>query len=285
MVEDHETVATEDRLSEPQKSPLISVISVSFNAVGTIEDTLRSVANSTYSNVEHIVIDGGSTDGTLELIKAHEAELAKWISEPDKGIFHAMNKGLDLATGDLVTFLNADDQHPEDALDIVARISMKNRADIYYGEMLKSRDMNGEEKRMRVRPDLSLMPRTMGLFHPATFMSRSVFDKIGRFDERYQFSADYDLLLRAYLAGVHFHYITEPLAIFRVGGKSGMDHRSYVEGYRILKAHDTGHQKAMRKLILKAWVKEKLYKLTNGGELFGKRRVERRIQSKWAPSE
>ena len=261
------------------------MITVSFNAEATINATLQSVSNSSYSNVEHIVIDGGSKDGTTDIIKAHEARLAHWVSEPDNGIFHAMNKGLSLATGDLIAFLNADDRYPENALELVAKAFQEKDADIYYGDMYKSREVQGEEKRIRIRPDLTLMPRTMGLFHPATFIKRSVFDKIGNFNETYRFSADYDLLLRAYIAGVKFHYITEPLAIFQVGGKSGMDHRSYVEGYRILKEHNTGHHNAMRNLILKAWVKEKLYKLTNGGELFGKQNVERRIERKWATSE
>lgn len=280
MVEDYQSTAEKDTIGKVAKPPLFSVITVCFNAAGTIDACIDSVPNSDL--VEHIVIDGASTDGTVDRIKSREAELTTWVSEPDEGIFHAMNKGLALAKGELIAFLNADDRYPADALDIVRRKSKEKKADIYYGDMIKSRMVDGEERQIRIRPDLTLMPRTMGLFHPATFIRREVFEKIGRFDERYNFSADYDLLLRAYLAKCSFHYIQEPLAIFRVGGKSGMDHRSYVEGYGILKEHNTGHHLAMRNLIVKAWVKEKLYKLTNGGKLIGKRAIDRRVQRKWA---
>ncbi len=280
MVEDHESATEKDPILAGAEQPLISVITVCFNAVDTIDACLESVRNS--PNIEHIVIDGGSTDGTIDRIKTHEQGITKWLSESDGGIYHAMNKGIDLANGKLIAFLNADDRYPENALELVAKSFQEKDADIYYGDMYKSREVQGEEKRIKIRPDLTLMPRTMGLFHPATFIKREVFERIGCFDERYRFSADYDLLLRAYLAQCTFHYINEPLAIFRVGGKSGMDHRSYVEGYRILKEHKTGHHKAMRDLIIKAWVKEKLFKLTNGGRIFGERAVERRIQQKWA---
>lgn len=280
MVEDHPSAAEKDPIRSVAEQPLFSVITVCFNAVDTIDACIESVPTS--ANVEHIIIDGGSTDGTIDRIRAHEKKLSCWVSEPDEGIYQAMNKGFKMAKGELVAFLNADDRYPENALVKVEGAYKDQDADIIYGDMLKSRMVEGGEKRLRVRPDLTLMPRTMGLFHPATFIKRKVFDRLGGFNEQYRFSADYDFLLRAYLAKCSFHYIQEPLAIFRVGGKSGMDHRSYVEGYRILKAHKTGHHHAMRNLIIKAWVKEKLFKLTNGGRLLNASATEKRIKQKWA---
>lgn len=94
-----------------KNNPLISVVTVSYNAVGTIEQTLLSVINQTYPNIEYIIIDGGSTDGTVDIIKKYADEIVYWISEPDKGIYDAMNKGIKKANGEWINFINAGDSY------------------------------------------------------------------------------------------------------------------------------------------------------------------------------
>ena len=114
--------------------PLISIITVSYNAVKTIEDTIVSVLGQTYSNIEYIIIDGGSTDGTLDIIKKYEDKITYWVSEPDKGIYDAMNKGILKATGDYLFFLGADDKITCNFNDIIHLFKDKNT--VYYGDVL-----------------------------------------------------------------------------------------------------------------------------------------------------
>ena len=102
---------------------LISVITVSYNAVSTIEQTILSVINQTYSNIEYIIIDGGSTDGTIDIIRRYEDKIAYWVSEPDRGIYDAMNKGASKANGEYIAFLNSDDWYELDAVSIIAQFA------------------------------------------------------------------------------------------------------------------------------------------------------------------
>ena len=113
--------------------PLISIITVSYNAVKTIEDTILSVINQTYPNIEYIIIDGGSTDGTLDIIKKYQDKITYWVSEPDKGIYDAMNKGIAKANGELIGIINADDWYELDAVQNVVLEFNNTRPAIYHG--------------------------------------------------------------------------------------------------------------------------------------------------------
>ena len=112
------------------RAPLISVITVSYNAVTTIEQTILSVINQTYSNIEYIIIDGGSTDGTVDIIRKYADRIAYWVSEPDKGIYDAMNKGTKKANGEYIAFLNSDDWYELDAVSIIAQFA-DGKNDLY----------------------------------------------------------------------------------------------------------------------------------------------------------
>lgn len=255
---------------------------MSFNAAETIQQTLESVAGQTATGVEHIVVDGGSLDGTVEILKNFNNPRLHWISEPDNGIYSAMNKGWKMASGEIVAFLNADDVYFPDTAQVVLNVFTDN-VDIVYGNLRKERFLCNRWHHRFEKPNLDLMPRTMGIFHPATFIRRSLFETIGPYDEQYRFSADYDWLLRAYLADCRFHYLDQALAIFRVGGISTLDCGSYAEGLDILRRHETGHADEMEKLLKQCRKKvPRLRTIHNLVRFTGTTRLlEKRMTKKW----
>lgn len=195
---------------------MISIITVSYNAGATIEQTLRSVMEQTYSELEHIVVDGASTDNTPEILRSYETKLAYWISEPDAGISDAMNKGFSKATGSYVLYLNADD-YLTDRLAI-ERVASRLTGDIVTAPIIK---LEGDNERLvRPRGFTWWMNVKTGLFHQATFCSRRVLKALGGFDTRYRLEMDYDLFLRAYRRRVPLRTIPEPFSVMRAGGVS-----------------------------------------------------------------
>ena len=185
-------------------------------------ESIKSVLSQDYGDFEYIIIDGGSTDGTLEIIKnfAAEDDRIRWISEPDDGISDAFNKGLALATGDVVGILNSDDTYSPGALGIVAQAYLSNPgADVFHGEMIRFQDET---------PLFLLKPGKVGeniwyempLNHPATFVTRRAYTLVGGFDVGLQVAMDYELVLRLYRSGYRFQYIDRVLANMRYGGAS-----------------------------------------------------------------
>jgi glycosyltransferase involved in cell wall biosynthesis len=178
----------------------ISIVTVSYNAEKTLGRTLDSVAQQTYPNVEHILIDGGSTDASMGIAKKSGAHLAKSISEPDKGIYDAMNKGLALATGDVVAFLNADDFYSSDeVLSQVAELMVIKQLDILSGNVAFFRS-GAENKIVRIydagrfkfeKLSIGLMPA-----HPALFIRRDVLVRAGGFKTNYKIAGDFELIAR-----------------------------------------------------------------------------------------
>lgn len=198
----------------------ISVITVCLNASATIGETLRSVREQTHLNIEHIVVDGGSTDGTVDIL-AHSG--CRFISEPDRGIYHAMNKGIAMATGEIIGFLNSDDLfHTRRAIEWVAQSA--DQADIVYGNVVIVRRHDTSQivryysarhfKRYQMR--FGQIPP-----HPATYIKRSLLISVGGFNEQYRISGDFDLMLRLiYKQRCSIRYIDKTLVTFRSGGVS-----------------------------------------------------------------
>ena len=199
-------------------APLISVITAVFNGAEYLEETIRAIAEQTYAPVEHIVVDGGSTDGTVAILEKHSDQLAYWISEADKGIYDAMNKGIDLVTDpeSYVLFANSDDHlYSPEALERV--ISQSSGEDLVYGKMvLTDGDFSGVAGK-RVNFD-DLAQQT--LCHPATFVRRRVFDQVGKFDTSYRIAADYDHIVRCFAAPVTTRFVDVIVATMRMGGVS-----------------------------------------------------------------
>ncbi|MGD0093351.1 MAG: glycosyltransferase family 2 protein [Planctomycetota bacterium] len=195
--------------------PVISIITVVYNGQATLERAVRSVLEQTYAHVEYIVIDGGSTDGTLEIIRRYEERIALWLSEPDGGIFDAMNKGLALASGDCVAILNCDDYYAPRAVAAVVEALQRAPAEAVYGDSIFVLEDIGLERQVHAAPQLT---RGMTLCHPALFVARSAYARLGVYDLRYRYSADFDFALRLHHAKVKWCKVPEPLAYFTGGG-------------------------------------------------------------------
>lgn len=222
------------------RGPKVSVITVCRNSLKTLPTTLDSVARQTYPNIEHIVIDGASTDGTREYLEGRRISLAVLVSEPDGGIYDAMNKGLTHATGDLIHFLNADDCfYDAEAVERAVRaIEEHPDAGLYYGNI-------------EVRPPCG-MPFVYApedaekaaemmvcgcLPHQGTFARRRVFDRTGPFDTRWRLHAEYDWFLKAIADdGIGLRHIPVIVASFALGGESGNLAKGQPEIYAIQNA-------------------------------------------------
>lgn len=203
------------------ENPKVSVITVCLNAAETLEDTFISVANQAYDNIEYIVIDGGSTDGTLDLIHKYEKHISYWNSSPDSGIYDAINNGLARCTGELIGIINADDWYDAGAVQAVVRAFAANpKAGVFHGALT----LVYPDKRIKqVFPSArqtDRLRRSMIIHHPTCFIRRDVYEKWGRFNLQYKIAADYELLLRFYSQGVRFQAIEQSLASMRTGGIS-----------------------------------------------------------------
>jgi glycosyltransferase involved in cell wall biosynthesis len=237
------TARTRCELDEPVK---ISVITVVYNGAATVEDTILSVAAQTYPDVEHIVIDGGSTDGTVPIIEKHRDKLARVVSEPDQGIYDAMNKGIACATGDVVGTLNSDDVYADDrVLATVAEAFADPELDACYGDLVYV----DRERTDRVVRYWTSRPYVPGLFergwmpaHPTFYVRRRVYERYGSFDLEYKIQSDFELTMR--LLRVHrirSRYIPRIMVRMRMGGTTNKKLSNIVKGnlesYRACRKH------------------------------------------------
>lgn len=201
----------------------ISVITVSLNSVKTIERTIQSVIRQSYDGLEYIIIDGGSTDGTTEIIKRYEDYIAYWISEKDDGIYDAMNKGIARSTGEIIAFLNSDDWYEENTLVKVNHYYEKHNPMILTGRLhiLKkgkwikySHILGSDEENIRM---------AMIYQHPATFARREVFERFGGFHTGYKIAADFEWMLRMYDSNIEIMCVEDVFTNFSSKGISNMD--------------------------------------------------------------
>jgi len=225
----------------------VSVITVVRNGADTIEDAIRSVATQDYPNVEHIIVDGASTDGTLDIIKRHTATVAKYVSETDKGLYDAMNKGLGMATGEVIGFLNADDVYVHSrVLSRVAATLRHTSTDACYANLVyvSPDDPNRVVRYWKSRPyEDGLFEKGWMPAHPTFFAGRAIYERLGGFDLDFKRQADFELTMR-FLA-VHkicSVYIPEVLVRMRTGGLSNNSlsgiWQGNLEAYRACKKHN-----------------------------------------------
>ena len=204
-------------------NPYFSIITVCYNSEKTIERTITSLRNQSYQNFEYIIIDGGSTDSTLEIIKKNLDVVSILVSEKDEGIYDAMNKGIDLASGEIVGIINSDDWYENDTLENIFKISSGQSNLVIHG---LCRYFNGNEINQIIGYHHSNLP-LYSISHPTCFVSKSLYIAKGKFDTKYKIAADYDLLLRFYLDKVTFIFIELIIANFQNGGASSSRFSKY----------------------------------------------------------
>lgn len=204
----------------------LSIITVVYNGERFLEKTMQSVLSQSYENFEYIVIDGGSTDGTLALIDRYRDRLSVVVSEPDHGIYDAMNKGITLASGDVVGMINAGDYYLPGAFALVA-------------DALRGRDFNqsifwGDVEYEHLGRVKGFRPKNLklGAFapHPSMFCPKAVYDRIGSYDTSFRFLGDYDFMYRAVnVCGIEPVYVPKPVAFYLEGGYSDLHVRECLQ--------------------------------------------------------
>ena len=211
----------------------ISVVTVCFNSVDTIEETMLSVLNQTYPDVEYIIIDGGSTDGTVDIIKKYADRLAYWISEPDKGIYDAMNKGIAVASGDYINFMNTGDSFADKKILEKIFSNYNKNSDILYGNVNYTRF--GTIQRVVHPRHLETMKEKMPFNHQASFTKLSYMKK-HMFDTKFKIYADYNLFYNGlYHDAINFEYLNLVVANYDLGGLSSGNIFSSRECYKVWK--------------------------------------------------
>ena len=224
----------------------VSIITTVLNGADTIRACIRSIQSQTLT-VEHIIIDGGSTDGTMNIIKEHKDKIAKVVSEPDKGIYDALNKGIKLAKGEIIGFLHSDDFYAHDrVIGKVADVFVQYNVDSCYGD-LKYVDKNNPGRVIRYWKSSRY---SYGKFkygwmppHPTFFVKKEIYEKHGYFNIDFKISADYELMLRFLQRySISTYYISDVLVNMRLGGKSNRNIKNMFikssEDYKAWKVND-----------------------------------------------
>jgi glycosyltransferase involved in cell wall biosynthesis len=203
------------------QTPLISIITVVYNGSKTLEQTIQSVINQSYKNIEYIIIDGGSTDGTIDIIKKYEKNIVHWSSEPDKGLYDAMNKGIALAKGELIGMINSDDWYELDAVKIIVDSYIENpQKRIFHGDRFDI-DNDGNKRKYRFNQSkFKFKYFSMTFNHPSMFIHRDIY-KVAKYNIDFKSIADYEFVLKAFLKNSDvFCYIPLTYVNYRLDGIS-----------------------------------------------------------------
>ncbi len=229
----------------------VSIITVVFNNKKFIKDCLLSVQSQTYNSIEHIVIDGGSTDDTLEIISKYKNKIDIFISEPDKGMYDALNKGLKIASGDIIGLLHSDDVfYNSKTIELIVNEFSKNNIDGIYGNLIYV-NQNNPDKILRYWKSKDFLPKMIkqGWMppHPTLFLKKYIIEKTGLFDLQFKIAADYDYMLRVLQTPeIKLKYIPDVITKMRSGGKSN---------------------KGIKNIILKSWNDYCILRKNNAGGL------------------
>lgn len=225
----------------------ISIITITHNSAKTLGRALESVRQQTYPDIEHILVDGASTDGTRAMIEAYAAshQDVRWVSEKDDGIYNALNKGIRMATGDVIGFLHSDDVlYNANTIAHIANAFETAKVDVVYGDLQYCKG----DKVVRQWQSNAFHPRALKYGwmppHPTMYVRREVYEQVGLYDEWFRISADYDMILRIFTSGFTTCYLPQVLVRMEVGGTSNRDTRARLsktqEDYIILKKNRIG---------------------------------------------
>jgi len=228
--------------------PLITVITVVYNNINHIEEALQSVLSQTYPNIEYVVIDGNSNDGTLEVLDAFSSQISILISEPDKGIYDALNKGINVSKGEIVGFLHSDDFFSDNnVISEIIEVFKSDKAEVVYGDLDYVRNnINKSTVRHWKAGHFSQHKLNYGWMppHPTFYARRELYVNFGGFNLEYNIAADYDCMLRFLKTDIVVSYIPKVLVKMRMGGLSNNSLRSIIqkskEDYRVMKNNKIG---------------------------------------------
>ncbi|KQN34083.1 hypothetical protein ASE92_15780 [Pedobacter sp. Leaf41] len=204
----------------------ISVITVVYNNQQTIRDAINSVLSQTYNDIEYIVIDGGSTDNTIEIVKSYKDKINVFISEKDNGLYHAMNKGINLASGDVIGILNSDDFYSDHKVlsDVMENFNSDKKLDFLYGNLVyvKQDDTNRIVRNWKSKNYYdNFFEHANVPPHPSLFVRKSIYDEVGLFNLKYKIAADYELMIRFMkMNKFNFKYYDRLIVHMRLGGES-----------------------------------------------------------------
>lgn len=236
----------------------VSIITVAFNSAKTIEGTIQSVLSQDYPDIEYIVVDGGSSDGTVEIIERYQNRITQWISEKDHGMYDAMNKGIAMATGDVIGILNSDDIYMNTHVisDLMA-LMQTQKVQVVFADLILV-DQNNDNKVLRYYDSGHFHPNKFQYgwmpAHPTVFVKRDLYDAVGPFSTTYQIAADYEMLIRILaIQRAHYAYLPKPVVRMRSGGAStaGLS-RNWILNKEIVRAcKENGIYSNMAMLLLK----------------------------------
>ena len=262
--------------------PKISIITANLNGEATLERTIQSIIHQSYQNLEYLVIDGGSTDGSLNIINRYADLIDVVLIEKDKGISDAFNKGIERTTGDLIGIVSADDYLPEGSLQAVAKVWLtKQDVDVIYGNSIVYEPGNTRQFIVKPDKDFRAIWRRQPLKHSAMYVSRKTYSKFGMYNLKYHLAMDYELTLRFYLKNASFVYINKVIGAFCIGG---INDQNFVKtmaevrdisihyGYLKIKAHYWFFIK-----VIKLYIKKLLYRL----HLFSLIKIYRNFSSRF----
>ena len=249
----------------------VSIITVSFNSAKTIADTIESVLSQDFPEIEYIIVDGNSSDDTVQIIRQYENRISKWITEKDQGMYDAMNKGIAMATGDVIGILNSDDVYMNNHVisDLMALLE-KQKAQVVFADLILV-DQNNDNKVLRYYDSSHFHPDKFRWgwmpAHPTVFVRRELYQAVGTFSTTYQIAADYEMLIRILaIQKAPYAYFPKPVVRMRSGGASTADiSRNWILNKEIVRAcKENGIYSNIAMLLLKL-----PYKLW--GKVVGKR--------------
>ena len=236
----------------------VSIITVSYNSARTIRETIESVLSQDYPNLEYLVVDGGSTDGTLSILREYADRITRWVSEKDQGMYDAMNKGIAMASGDVIGILNSDDTYmTKHVVSKMIQALTAAQADVVFADLILV-DQHHPEKVLRYYDSGNFKPSKFRYgwmpAHPTVFIRKSIYDAVGPFATDYKIAADYEMLIR--ILAVHtasYCYVAKPIVRMRSGGASTAGwSRNLILNQEIVRAcRANGIQTNMGLLLLK----------------------------------
>lgn len=246
--------------------PRITIVTITYNSAATIEETIRSVTTQDYQHLEYVIIDGGSTDGTLDIVGKYKDRIQTVVSEPDKGISDAFNKGIAHATGEIIGIINSDDILLPGALQEVAK-HYDPEVDVYSGLILFWNEHTGETFPSYPELTFDRLKLQYNVAHPARFVRKDAYQRYGLYRLDLRYMMDIELLCRFYQQGARFLLVDKPLAKFRIGGTTNDPIYKKKEDYRAFVQSFGGSMWDFRRIWLQAVLKYNFVQL--GYRLFG----------------